>query len=104
MAPIPAVFKIILQTCPLTHKFFMPRPWLEQLSNLSGTRVREILQRVLMPMLPGMIAAMAISQNVDAWHLYAAALANGVLYIGLGWLACRLITSAKPAKSSIAWN
>jgi hypothetical protein len=69
---------------------------LEQLSNLPENPVLGIFQRILqriliMMLLPGMIAAMAFSQNVHAWHLSVAAIANGLLYFGLGWLALRTI-------------
>lgn len=39
---------------------------------------------------PGMLGAIALSGNAHAWHLWEAALVNGIFYFGLGWIASRL--------------
>ena len=40
---------------------------------------------------PGMLGSMAVSGNAHAWHLWVAALVNGFIYFGLGWIGSTLI-------------
>lgn len=42
---------------------------------------------------PGMLGAMAISGNAHAWYLWVAALVNGLIYFGLGWIGSRATAS-----------
>ena len=42
---------------------------------------------------PGMLGAAALSGNAHAWHPWVAALVNGVIYFGLGWIVSRLTAS-----------
>ena len=42
---------------------------------------------------PGMLGSMAVSGNAHAWHLWVAALVNGLVYFGLGWIGSRVIAS-----------
>jgi hypothetical protein len=42
---------------------------------------------------PGMLGSMAVSGNAHAWHLWVAALVNGLVYFGLGWVGSRVIAS-----------
>lgn len=39
---------------------------------------------------PGMLGAAALSGNAHAWHLWVAALVNGIIYFGLGWTGSRV--------------
>ncbi len=40
---------------------------------------------------PGMLGAALLSRNAHAWHLWVAALLNGIIYFALVWLASRVI-------------
>jgi hypothetical protein len=39
---------------------------------------------------PGMLGAAALSGNAHAWHLWVAALVNGIIYFGLAWIGSRV--------------
>jgi hypothetical protein len=40
---------------------------------------------------PGILGSTAVSGNAHAWHLWVAALINGMIYFGLGWIGSHLI-------------
>jgi hypothetical protein len=42
---------------------------------------------------PGMLGSMAVSGNAHAWHLWVAALINGLIYFVLGWIGSRVTAS-----------
>jgi hypothetical protein len=42
---------------------------------------------------PGMLGSMAVSGNAHSWHLWIAALVNGLVYFGLGWIGSKVIAS-----------
>ena len=75
---------------------------LDQLSNIPENPVLGVLQRLLVILLfPGMISAMALSQNVHTWHLQVAALMNAVLYFVVGWFALRIATRGASVKGAL---
>jgi hypothetical protein len=43
--------------------------------------------------MPGILGSMGIGGNAHAWHLWIAAAINGLIYLGLGWLAYRMIAA-----------
>jgi hypothetical protein len=48
-------------------------------------------RRTLVTLLfPGMLGSALISGNAHAWHLWVAALVNGITYFGIGWIGCRV--------------
>ena len=42
---------------------------------------------------PGMLGAALLNGNPHAGHLWVAALVNGVIYFGLGWIGSKVIAS-----------
>ena len=63
----------------------------QKLSVISENPVLGKMQEFLMTLLmPGMFGAMALANNVHAWHLWVAAVINGLLYFGVAWGALLL--------------
>jgi hypothetical protein len=79
---------------------------LQWLATISDNPAIGAVQKLLVVLLfPGMIGAMALSGNVHAWYLWAAAAINAMIYFSLAWLiyglAARLRRRAKPATLNV---
>ena len=59
---------------------------LKTLSVISSNPIIGVAQKTLfLLLLPGIIGAIGIDGNVHSWHLWVAAVINGVIYFGIGW-------------------
>ncbi|HUD23016.1 MAG TPA: hypothetical protein VMQ60_09255 [Acidobacteriaceae bacterium] len=75
----------------------------QQLSSISDNAVLGITQEAVMCLLiPGLIGSMVVSGNVHAFHLWVAAVINGLFYFGLVkfiyWLKIRSKRKNKDAR------
>src|SRR5277367_5771201 len=66
------------------------------LSILSGNAFVAALQMTAGSLLfPGLIGAVAVSGNVHVYSFWVAAPINALIYFGVGWIGCKLLTDSK---------
>jgi hypothetical protein len=64
---------------------------IETLATISDKEIVGTAQHCLLILIvPGMVASMALSGNVHAFSLWTAAVANALIYFGVGWFISRL--------------
>jgi tetratricopeptide (TPR) repeat protein len=51
-------------------------------------------------LLPGLIGSMGVGGNMHAFSLVVAAIINGSIYFGIGWLLCALFTRERKSKAT----
>jgi len=66
------------------------------LAILSENRLVAALQMTACTLLfPGLIGAVVVSGNVHVYSFWVAAPINALIYFGLGWIGCKLLTDSK---------